>query len=565
MRRAWLWTLVACMAALAGWARPGIAPAASATAAPVAVPATALVRLPFPQDDGSLTPYTFDLGYPLLTLIYDTLLWRGPDGEPQPWLATSMVTSNDGRRLTLQLAPGVKWQDGVALSAADVAFTFSYVAAHPQGRFSPEVADVSGVRAIGATTVVIDLAQPSPGFAQSTLDDLPILPAHLWAHLAPGQLTPPGPAMGSGPYRLVSYQPGQGYRLAANLDYFKGPPTVATIEVPIIHDLAGTLSAFQQRRVDMIPLSLPVADTAQVDDFGTRVSTGPSYLGTELEFNLHQVPFDRPQVRRAVAEAIDLAAMAGAVGDAVDASHGFVHPASPWATSQVLHHGDLAGARAVLVPLRLSSLAVLAPDNDPIEMQAAAQVAVALQRAGVAAAPRYLSVTQLKTDMGPGGASPSSGLAITAIDPLISYDPSVLAPELAAGGYHSASFNTLAARVATTTDPSTRRAAVAAELAQVATDVPALPLFFANGSFAYHPAVYDGWVYVKGTGIFDKLSFLASAGAPAGAAPATPGAPAAAPASPGGFSFSILAWAMAGVAAVLAVLLAVAFAFSRRR
>lgn len=28
------------------------------------------------------------------------------------------------------------------------------------------------------------------------------------------------------------------------------------------------------------------------------------------------------------------------------------------------------------------------------------------------------------------------------------------------------------------------------------------------GSFAYRPAVYDGWVYVKGTGILDRRSFV---------------------------------------------------------
>ncbi|MGH7425829.1 MAG: hypothetical protein ACREJP_06645, partial [Candidatus Methylomirabilales bacterium] len=41
-------------------------------------PATpvAKIRLPFPSDDGSLTPYTFELGYPFVTLVYDTLLWR---------------------------------------------------------------------------------------------------------------------------------------------------------------------------------------------------------------------------------------------------------------------------------------------------------------------------------------------------------------------------------------------------------------------------------------------------------------------------------------------------------
>ena len=53
------------------------------------------VRLPFPAYDGTLTPYTFSLGYPLVTLVYDTLLWRDAAGIPQPWLARSVTRSRD--------------------------------------------------------------------------------------------------------------------------------------------------------------------------------------------------------------------------------------------------------------------------------------------------------------------------------------------------------------------------------------------------------------------------------------------------------------------------------------
>ncbi|MEJ7764108.1 MAG: hypothetical protein WKF86_01305, partial [Acidimicrobiales bacterium] len=46
-----------------------------------------LLRIAFPQEDGSLTPYTFEVGYPLLTLVDDTLMWRDAQGIPQPLLA----------------------------------------------------------------------------------------------------------------------------------------------------------------------------------------------------------------------------------------------------------------------------------------------------------------------------------------------------------------------------------------------------------------------------------------------------------------------------------------------
>ncbi|MGH9069774.1 MAG: ABC transporter substrate-binding protein, partial [Acidimicrobiales bacterium] len=337
------------------------------------------------------------------------------------------------------------------------------------------------------------------------------------------------------------------------------------IEVPIIHTLAATLTALEKRQVDMVPLSLPQSDVIQVEDFATRVATGPSYLGTALVFNLRKAPFNQVKVRQAVAQAINLDLMVSAVGDATGAGGGFTHPSSDWASGQGLHSYDPGAARTALAPLHLTGLTVLAPNNDPVQMQAAAQVALALRRVGVAASVRYLSVGQLDAAMGAGGTTPSRSapsflMAIGAIDPGVSYDPDALPADLAASGYGSSAFDALAARVSTTADPVARKAAVRAELDLLATEVPEVPLFFATGQYAYHPGVYNGWVYVKGGGILDKLSFLASRAptrAPSAAAPAAR--------TSSGFDFGIVAWALVGVAAALVALLAAGLALGRRR
>ena len=62
-----------------------------------------LLRIPLAQDDGSLTPYTFTAAYPLVTLVYDTLLWRDSKGVPRPWLARSVKRSRDGKQLRIGL------------------------------------------------------------------------------------------------------------------------------------------------------------------------------------------------------------------------------------------------------------------------------------------------------------------------------------------------------------------------------------------------------------------------------------------------------------------------------
>ena len=474
--------------------------------------------MPFPSYDGTLTPYTFQLGYPLVTLIYDSLLWRDADGIPRPWLARSVQRSDGGRRLTITLQKGVRWQDGRPLSADDVAFTFQFVAAHFHPRFTPELGDVEGVRATGPLTVRIDLRHVSLGFEDQPLADLPILPRHLWQRLLPGQLAPPGLPVGSGPYRLVSARPASGYVFAANHRYFKGSPRVAQIRVPIIHQEERAYDALRQRRVDMLPFSLPMGPAAEFGAaFGIALRTGPLYSGTALLLNLRRAPFDRLAARRAVGDALDLGRIVRNVGPAAAAQQGYIHPASPWASGASLHRFDPSSAQAALARLRLPSIHVLAADSDPVRLEAGRQVVLALRRVGANATLTKLSGAALSQAIGENGSTPSFDAAISSIPPLASYDPGFLAalfgsdPRAAPlnfSGYRSQAFDALARRVASAPDRPARHELAGAELRLLGDDLPVVPLFFSQGTFAYRPAIYDGWVFVKGTGILDKRSFL---------------------------------------------------------
>ncbi|MGH9179639.1 MAG: ABC transporter substrate-binding protein, partial [Acidimicrobiales bacterium] len=501
---------VAAVLAAAG-AGPG--PAALAQTAPQAE----LVRIPFPQDDGSLTPYTFELGYSLMTLIYDTLLWRDADGVPQPWLARSVTPNGDGRQLTVRLVEGATWHDGRPVTAEDVAFTFRYVAGRPHPRFTAELRDVERLDVFDPTTLVISLRRPSPGFSDQPLADLPILPAHIWSGLAPDKAAPEGPAIGSGPYRMAEYRPGQGWRFEANASYFRGRPAAAVLEVSVNRDATSTLEDFRQRRTDMVAVNLPRSAQAEVTGPGIRLARGPSYLGTILLFNTRQAPFDRLEARQAVARLVRPERLAQVVGGAAAANRGYLHPASAWAPDDLLlpaasdapagSPGTLAGG-----PVR-----VLAPDNDPVKIEAGRQVVQVMKGAGLDAELVQLGREELVGAVGEDGSAPTFQAAIWSSPALASYDPVVLGrlfgsdPRDAAtnlSGYRSAAFDAAAERIASTPDRAARRAAVDEALRTLATDVPVVPLFFTEGAFAFRPSIYDGWVFTKGTGILDKRSFV---------------------------------------------------------
>ena len=481
-------------------------------------PAAPLVRLPFPKYDGTLTPYTFEVGFPLVTLVYDTLLWRDAKGVPRPWLARSVKRSNGGRRVTVRLRRGVRWHDGRPLTSADVAFTFGYVARRFHPRFTPQLARVENVRASDRLTVTFDLDRPSLAFDDQPLADLPILPRHLWKGVPPTRLAPPGLPVGSGPYRLTAAGPGKGYRFRANRTYFKGRPRVERIQVPIIRQEELTHRALKRREVDMLPVSL-TEDVAKElgGSLGINLRRGPSYSGTSLVLNLRRPPFERRAVRRALGRALDLERIVKNTGPGEPADEGFIHPQSRWASDKILQRFDLDAARRALARLKVPRIQVLAPSNDAVRVEAGRQVVLAVRRAGGAAALTKLSPEKLGRAIGAEGSKPDFDAAIVTTPALASYDPDFLRGVFGAeagdaplnySGYRSPAFGALAERVSTARDRKARRRAVDAELRLLAKDLPEIPLFFSEGAFAYRPSAHDGWVFVEGAGILDKRSFL---------------------------------------------------------
>ena len=152
--------------------------------------------------------------------------------ELEPWLAERWESSDDGRTHTLHLRPGVLWSDGTKMTSADVVFSF-------RAAYDPAVKSVvassltAGGQPIGVTapdpaTVVLTFAEPSgPGLR--LLDMLPVLPRHkLEAALDAGLFAEAwrptvqsSEIVGSGPFILREYQPGQHIVFDRNPRYWR--------------------------------------------------------------------------------------------------------------------------------------------------------------------------------------------------------------------------------------------------------------------------------------------------------------------------------------------------------
>jgi peptide/nickel transport system substrate-binding protein len=498
------------------------------------------LRMAITQDEGTLTPYTYQTGYPgyeLMTLIYDQLFLLDADLAPQPWLAESLEIGDDGLTYTLTLRDGVRWHDGEPLTAEDVAFTIDYYQTHLLGRFTTHANKVADVEVRDERTVALTLADPDATFVQTALADLPVLPEHVWRDIEePRQMTE---AMGSGPYRVEEYRSDQFYRLGANPDYWGPAPVFDTIIAPIIRDETATFQALLAGDIDVAVRTVPAGI---VDSFANRaditLAQGPGFASTILIMDVSEGALADVEVRRVIAGTIDYGRLIDTLllGYGTAGTPGFLHPASPFANPATAEYTHLApeeaaarlaaagyerGADGVFTGADGDRLQFefLAPSNNPTRLRAAELIAQDLEAAGIRVTVRAIENEALVQRAWPdfdvsrgrdyemsmfGWSAPVNARAD--LRGLLHGDP--VKGTLNLSGYSDPEADRLTDEAAVTTDDEERRQLLFEAQERLAEDLPLITLFYQDGIYAYRPAAFDGWEYMAGQGIINKRSFV---------------------------------------------------------
>jgi peptide/nickel transport system substrate-binding protein len=249
----------------------------------------------------------------LVTLIrYDSAL------KPVPYLAREWQWSADRTELTLHLFTGLRWHDGVPTTASDVAWTLN-AARSPETGY-PRTADLAALREVSAaddSTVLLRFAVPQPEIPD-VLNDLAILPRHAFAALpfsrlrsAPWNQRP----IGNGPFRFVSHQPNRKWVFETNRDFpagLGGPPRLARFVIAVVDEPTTKLAALTSEELDFAGINPAHAQFVKRDPRLT-VLDYPLLFSYAIVFNTRRPPFDRLEVRRAVATAIDRTAIVDGV------------------------------------------------------------------------------------------------------------------------------------------------------------------------------------------------------------------------------------------------------------
>jgi len=283
---------------LAGGLAWGLAGALAVTSAPSPSPTAGEValHLGWTQEPDNLNPY---VGYQaecweIWALNYDYLFGSGDHNQPTLDLASEFPTqqnggiSTDGRIWTIHIRQGVKWQDGVPLTAADVAFSYNYVIKNDLTQYTLDTGGILKASALNATMVKLTCAHPmATGFMET--QSLPIVPQHIWQHVsadaAQSSYTPPVPLVGSGPFQVVAWKKGSYIEMDRNPNYWGPKPTIQKIFLETYQDPETMVTDLEAGRLDGA-WGIPVAQFRQLKSLKGFTSLAyPYYSLDDLEFN----------------------------------------------------------------------------------------------------------------------------------------------------------------------------------------------------------------------------------------------------------------------------------------
>lgn len=248
-------------------------------------------------------------------MLYSGLTRLDDRQQPRPDLAEGWTVSADGLVITFTLRPDLRWNDGVALTAEDVRFTWSLLRTWDLriGVQADLREYIATILAPDARTVVFVLRRRLAALLSDV--SFPVLPRHVWretssADLLEGDLLEQ--PVGSGPFALVERRPGEALVLQRNPYYWGPTPFFDQVAFIIAQDPQVAMEAFRQGellvgRLTRGPFSALAADPPEQGLLLER-HVAPQYVF--VGFNLHAGhPLEDPRLRGAWAYALDKEAL----------------------------------------------------------------------------------------------------------------------------------------------------------------------------------------------------------------------------------------------------------------
>lgn len=193
-------------------------------------------------------------------LLFDGLTAHNGENEVVPALAKSWEFDEASCTYTFHLEEGVRWHDGEPFTAEDVKFTVEAIMNPENGsENAPNYEDVEEIKVVDETTVAFRLAAPNVAFLDYMT--MAVLPKHLLEGENMQEADFFRAPVGTGPYKLESWDTGQAIVLVKNDAYFRGAPHIDRVIFKIVTDDNAKALQMEAKEVDLALLTPKAAQS----------------------------------------------------------------------------------------------------------------------------------------------------------------------------------------------------------------------------------------------------------------------------------------------------------------
>ena len=347
--------------------------------------------LDFTTNDAASAPQV------LLDNVYEGLVKIAQDGTIVPDLASSWEVSSDNLTYTFHLVDNAVFTNGAKFTADDAVFSINRTKTDWNSALTAAMAVVESATATSPTELVVKLSKPSNDwlfrmttrigamFSKSGVGDLASTP------------------IGTGPYRLETWNRGDSIVLARNDDYWGDAPHFSEITFKYFDDPTALNNALLTGTINVVGTVQAPESLAQfTDNSDYTVIEGTTNGEVLLSFNNRSTPFQDLRVRQAVRLAIDHRALV----DTCWAGHGtligsMVPPTDPWYEDRTGDYPfDPAKAKSLLQAAEPGGLTLrLRLPNVPYAQDCGRVVQSMLEDVGVTVQTDTLEFPQWLTDV----------------------------------------------------------------------------------------------------------------------------------------------------------------------
>lgn len=247
------------------------------------------------QDLASLDPHVdTDAGTrDVVFNLYEGLVKPTSDGGFIAAVASDYTISDDAKTYTFTLRDGVTFHDGTPVTIEDVKYSIDRYA-EIQGESSAFSSLVDSVEVQDDKTLVVNLKESYSEF----------LPMMTIAIIPQSNEDPVGNPIGTGPFKYVSYTPGQNLELEKYDGYWQeGVPSLDSVEFKFIADVDTAFVELQAGTIDILKYLTSAQAETLGDDY--NIVQGSMNLVHAMYLNSAYEPLSKTEVRQALCYAVD--------------------------------------------------------------------------------------------------------------------------------------------------------------------------------------------------------------------------------------------------------------------